>query len=174
MTVLLQERTHNIQPMADDIVSRIIEGRQSLGLTTSELARLAGLDYPTLYRIEKGDRQPALSSVQKLARALNMTTSELLGEHKIALFVDPAEMRLGQRLAPLITRLALSDLFVFLSTLASLSAETQGFVERTVRALAAEQRKSGSAGARVLGEQLHEDAAGYHVDETVIEERERI
>lgn len=49
-------------------------------MTTVELASLAGVKPQFISQIENGKRTPSLKILQKIANALNTTTSELLGE----------------------------------------------------------------------------------------------
>lgn len=48
----------------------IVRQRRRLGLTQRELARRAGLPAPSLNRIETGKVDPAVSTVEKIDRAL--------------------------------------------------------------------------------------------------------
>jgi transcriptional regulator with XRE-family HTH domain len=53
--------------------------RSSLGLSQNELARAAGLNQPTVQKIESGDRaSPSVHIVAKIARALNCSIEDLL------------------------------------------------------------------------------------------------
>lgn len=58
-------------------ISRI---RKLHKITAAELAKLAGIKQPYLTQIEKGKRSPSLDVLQRIAKALNTTVSELLGE----------------------------------------------------------------------------------------------
>ena len=49
---------------------RIRAERQALELSTRELARLSGVAYPTISRIENGHEQPRLETLMKLSRVL--------------------------------------------------------------------------------------------------------
>lgn len=53
-------------------VAPIVERRQELGISRHELARLAGVHYRTVYRIEAGTQLPIWETRQKLRRALGM------------------------------------------------------------------------------------------------------
>jgi len=48
----------------------IIRHRRRLGLTQVELAKRAGIRPETLWRIEQGDRTPAIGTVEKIDKAL--------------------------------------------------------------------------------------------------------
>lgn len=57
-----------------------IERRMSI----RALARLASVSRQTIYDIESGARQPDLSTLRKLAAALDVTVSDLLAELEAA------------------------------------------------------------------------------------------
>lgn len=52
------------------IARDIVRTRRRLGLSQADLARRAGLPAPTLCRIESGKVDPAVSTVEKIDRAL--------------------------------------------------------------------------------------------------------
>ena len=54
--------------------------RKAKKLTTVELASMVGVKPQYISQIENGKRSPSLKILQKIASALNVTTSELLGE----------------------------------------------------------------------------------------------
>jgi transcriptional regulator with XRE-family HTH domain len=54
--------------------------RKAKGMTTVELAAAIGVKPQFISQIENGRRSPSLKILQRLASALNTTTSELLGE----------------------------------------------------------------------------------------------
>lgn len=58
----------------------IREGRTRLGLSTRDLARLSGVSYPTISKIENGHEQPRWSTLEKifdvLGRPLNPISDE--------------------------------------------------------------------------------------------------
>jgi transcriptional regulator with XRE-family HTH domain len=59
---------------------RIANRRQALGLSQNELARRAGVNHPTLFKIEGGQRlDPSISIVVRIARALGTSAEALLG-----------------------------------------------------------------------------------------------
>lgn len=47
-------------------------------LTLRDLERLSGVDYSSISKIETGAVQPKLSTILKLAKALNISLDELL------------------------------------------------------------------------------------------------
>jgi transcriptional regulator with XRE-family HTH domain len=60
---------------------RLKETRRRAALTQGELADKAGVSITTIVRIETGEiTEPRVSTLRKLARALDVTPAELLGE----------------------------------------------------------------------------------------------
>lgn len=53
-------------------VAPIVERRMELGISQHELARLAGVHYQTVHRMETGVQVPIWETRQKLRRALGM------------------------------------------------------------------------------------------------------
>lgn len=62
------------------IANKIIELRDSVSWSQSELARKAGVTSAAISQIEKGDRMPSLIVLRKLAEAFNVPVSELTGD----------------------------------------------------------------------------------------------
>ena len=54
--------------------------RISQDLSIRSLAKKAGIGYVSVFRIESGKQDPTLSMLKKLAEALEITVSELIGE----------------------------------------------------------------------------------------------
>ncbi len=54
--------------------------RQANGLSLRKLAQKADVHYVSLVRLEAGQFDPRLSTLYKLAKALDVTVAELLGE----------------------------------------------------------------------------------------------
>jgi transcriptional regulator with XRE-family HTH domain len=52
--------------------------REDAGLTQMELANRSGMDMAEISRLELGKRDPRLSTVARVARALELTASELV------------------------------------------------------------------------------------------------
>ena len=50
------------------------------GLTQEELAERAGVSPATIVRIERNQAEPHISTMRKLAQALNVDPTELLGD----------------------------------------------------------------------------------------------
>jgi len=62
------------------IADKIIELRNSVEWSQSELARRSKVTSAAISQIEKGDRTPSLLVLRKLADALNVPLSELTGD----------------------------------------------------------------------------------------------
>ncbi len=71
-------------------LSKLWEIRNAQGYTFRALAEKVGMSYVALFRLEWGDTDPRLSTLRKLAKALNVTVAEIIGEGK------PAEKRTGR------------------------------------------------------------------------------
>ena len=61
-------------------MNRLKEVRTQQGVSLRTLAVEAGIHYTSLVRIEAGRCDPKVSTMQKLARVLNVEVGELLGE----------------------------------------------------------------------------------------------
>ena len=60
----------------------LYEIRLARGYSLRALAAKVGMSYVALFRAEVGDTDPRLSTLRKLAKALNVTVTELIGEGK--------------------------------------------------------------------------------------------
>ena len=58
--------------------------RERQGISQRGLAGVAGITQVALFRLESGETDPRLSTLRKLAKALNVTVAELIGEDKPA------------------------------------------------------------------------------------------
>jgi len=56
--------------------------RDAQGYSLRALAERVGMAYPALFRLESGEADPRLSTLRKLAKALNVTVADLIGEGK--------------------------------------------------------------------------------------------
>jgi len=63
-------------------VNRLREWREKRGLTLRRLAEISDVHYVSLARLEAGRFDPRLSTLRKLAKALNVTITQLVGEGK--------------------------------------------------------------------------------------------
>lgn len=61
---------------------RVRELRKERGLSQEKLAELAGLHYTYVGGIERGERNPALVNISRIAAALDVTLAELFAAFK--------------------------------------------------------------------------------------------
>ena len=61
-------------------MKRLRAMRTAQGLSLRTLGDLSGVHYVTLAKMEAGQLDPRLSSVQRVAKALGVSVSELIGE----------------------------------------------------------------------------------------------
>jgi transcriptional regulator with XRE-family HTH domain len=61
------------------IAKRIKQYRKQSGLTQASLAEKAGVASTTIARVERGDNQASLPTIEKLAKALEIKASDILG-----------------------------------------------------------------------------------------------
>lgn len=66
-----------IHPITSSLGLNVRRRREALGLTQEALAEKADLDQTYISGIERGLRNPGIINVAKLAKALQLTTSEL-------------------------------------------------------------------------------------------------
>ncbi|MEA5512096.1 helix-turn-helix transcriptional regulator [Crocosphaera sp. UHCC 0190] len=67
--------------MADHAFGKVLQRlRKSKGLSQEELSLLSGLDRTFISRLEGGQRQPTISTVIKLAEALNVSAASIVAE----------------------------------------------------------------------------------------------
>lgn len=53
-----------------ELIKQVIEGRQALGLTQTDLAEIVGTKQSNISRFESGDYNPSLEFLEKVARGL--------------------------------------------------------------------------------------------------------
>lgn len=74
-----------------DTVQKVVLGeilvllRESMGWSATELCKIAEIDRDSYTKIEKGERNPTISSLVCVCNALNITLSDLFGEKYIEL-----------------------------------------------------------------------------------------
>ena len=54
------------------MLQALIDARKKLGLTQQELARRTHIDQADISKIEKGNSNPSLNTLKKLAKGMNM------------------------------------------------------------------------------------------------------
>jgi transcriptional regulator with XRE-family HTH domain len=62
----------------------LTEIREAKGYSLRHLAAKVGMSYVALFRLERGETDPRLGTLRKLAKALKVTVAELIGEGKPA------------------------------------------------------------------------------------------
>ncbi len=62
-----------------DIRTQLRKARTNAGLTQKELAEKAGIAAVTIQQYERGVREPRIGQLGKIAKALNITVSEMIG-----------------------------------------------------------------------------------------------
>jgi len=63
----------------DDFGSRLAEIRSDAGFSQSSLAAAVGTSQSAISQLESGERQPSFDMLRRLANALGVSTSHLLG-----------------------------------------------------------------------------------------------
>ena len=58
--------------LAHAVAMRVLKYRTENGLSQSALARLLGMQQPAIARLEAGDHEPALATLERLARGLDI------------------------------------------------------------------------------------------------------
>jgi|GEM_PF-5996372 len=66
------------QQLKEQFGKRVAQLRQSLELSGTELARRAGVSQSYVWQIEKGTRDPSLTSLRRIAKALGLRVGALL------------------------------------------------------------------------------------------------
>lgn len=61
------------------VSEKLVELRESHGLTQLQLSELAGIDRKTINRIENGHFSPSIDTLTRLALALQVSIGDLLG-----------------------------------------------------------------------------------------------
>lgn len=69
---------------------RLRELRLEKGLSKNKLAKLAGISQTAVTFIEEGQRSPTLSTLKRLARALDVPVYRLIGEEPEQKSGDPS------------------------------------------------------------------------------------
>lgn len=65
--------------------NRLREARLGAGLSQSELEELSGIPKARLSRYENGHVEPSIQTLNRLARALNVSEASLLGDERAAM-----------------------------------------------------------------------------------------
>lgn len=75
----LAEIAHEVEPPAVVAVN-VVRARSRLGITQAQLADAVGVAQPRIAELERGDANPRLVTLSKIAHALGITLSELLDD----------------------------------------------------------------------------------------------
>lgn len=67
------------KPLHKKFGTKIRESRKILGWSQEELGFRTGLDRTYISGIERGERNPSLNNIEKIAKALGKSPKELLG-----------------------------------------------------------------------------------------------
>jgi transcriptional regulator with XRE-family HTH domain len=65
--------------------NRLREARLGAGLSQSELEDLSGIPKARLSRYENGHVEPSIQTLNRLAKALNVSEASLLGDERVAM-----------------------------------------------------------------------------------------
>lgn len=60
---------------------RVRQFRKAKGLTQQQLGQLAGLYHTTISELERGDTEPHIATLQRIASALNISVTQLLTDN---------------------------------------------------------------------------------------------
>jgi len=63
---------------ADQFGRKLKAARDKRGLTQEELGKLSGFSVSYIYRLENGNREPRLSTIADLAKALKLDPTDLI------------------------------------------------------------------------------------------------
>ena len=74
----MPRRKSTTQPIRDWIGTRIREIRETMGLTQLAASSRAGLDQSTWSKYERGEREPPLSQLQRIATGLGVPMERLV------------------------------------------------------------------------------------------------
>jgi transcriptional regulator with XRE-family HTH domain len=70
-------KTSTIERVYSELGSRIIKARNAKGMSQEKLATDSGIDRSHMGFIEQGRRKPTLSTLNKIAKALDMSLEQL-------------------------------------------------------------------------------------------------
>jgi ribosome-binding protein aMBF1 (putative translation factor) len=73
----LERHPEKLQRWADFVSQRIRDSRKAKGLTQEQLAEQSGLPQSHISRLERGEHSPSRSTLEKIAKGLNVPLSNL-------------------------------------------------------------------------------------------------
>ena len=74
-----------------DISKRLKNIRKSKDISVYELSQLSGVSETHIRDLERGDRNPSLDTIDKIAKALGLSLPELLNEADKATYLNQKE-----------------------------------------------------------------------------------
>jgi transcriptional regulator with XRE-family HTH domain len=66
------------QKFLDNFAAKLVATRKDKGITQEQLSELTGLDAVSISYIEQGKRRPTITTLYRLAKALEVSPSNLL------------------------------------------------------------------------------------------------
>lgn len=76
--VAVAKKKKETNPVAVAFGLRLRERREEAGLSVQEAADASGMAYSAFARLERGEREPTISTLQRLAAALGCTPADLI------------------------------------------------------------------------------------------------
>ena len=77
-----------------DIASRLKEIRTAKGYSVYKLSQLSGVSETHIRDLERGDRNPSLDTIDRIAKIYGMSLSELLNENETVSYLTEEEKEL--------------------------------------------------------------------------------
>jgi transcriptional regulator with XRE-family HTH domain len=74
----LIDRIQGVFPLADDLGKTIRILREAKGFSMSEMARRSGVSTPFVSLVEKGEREPSITVLRRMAKSLELPSEALL------------------------------------------------------------------------------------------------
>jgi transcriptional regulator with XRE-family HTH domain len=72
------KKKKDTNPVAVAFGVRLREKREEVGLSIQDAATASGMAYSAFARLERGEREPTISTLQRLASALGCTPADLI------------------------------------------------------------------------------------------------
>ena len=77
-----------------DIASRLKKIRTSKGCSVYKLSQISGVSETHIRDLERGDRNPSLDTIDRIAKTFGMSVSELLNENEEISYLTAKEKEL--------------------------------------------------------------------------------
>jgi transcriptional regulator with XRE-family HTH domain len=78
---------------------KVRRARKKAGLTQEQLAEMADLHFSYIGQVERGEKNPSLKSLTKIANALGVAVAQLMGEGGQAIQIVPEDVLRREMLA---------------------------------------------------------------------------